>query len=121
MTQKEKFEALCRLTKGHKVVLTQGDYSDYQMCGHFVAAKDFDIREAYQDYKLNLPMVPVMKAGEWHDNPRRWVRYDTPVDTGEVRKEWASIDGFQAYLIRQGLVKEIEVTELHYDRIVGAY
>ena len=37
-----------KISKGEVVVLTEGEYSDYGICGYFVAIKDFDMAEQAQ-------------------------------------------------------------------------
>jgi hypothetical protein len=105
---------------GETFVLTSGDYSDYTIRGHYRAKRDFSLREEKDRYVEQLPMVPVLQYGEIVPDPtarmgRRWVLFDVPRDTGEMRKEYSSIDGFQAHLVRQDLVEELEVVEFNYD------
>jgi hypothetical protein len=104
--------------KGDFFFFTQGDYSDYSVYGHFVVLKDFNILE--QNVKYNetvLPELPILKYGEWMDNPRRWVKYPAPVDTGKTRPDYHSLDGFQAFLLRQRLVDNLDCRNFHYDNL----
>jgi hypothetical protein len=128
------------MKKGDPFVLTSGDYSDYTIRAHFRATKDFLFCEAYSAYIESLPMVPVLKYGEmrkkdphqfalemnayegrpknsWGIKPSqmRYVKFDTPIDTGEIRKEYSSIDGFNAFLIREGYVEEFDCPEYNFD------
>lgn len=124
------------MKKGDLFVSTSGDYSDYIIRAHFRASKDFSYGEMREKYVEQLPMVPVMKTGEWVDKSKeeyerdklkyrgysvlapskqKFVIYDEPVDTGELRKEYSTIDGFHAFLIRQGLVEEVDCVEYNYD------
>lgn len=121
------------MKKGDLFVSTCGDYSDYTIHAHFRATKDFSYAEMREKYVEQLPMVPVMKSGEWLPKTKeeialnnrkyysqltrtyKWVQFETPVDTGELRKEYPTIDGFHAFLIRQNLVEEVDCVEYNYD------
>lgn len=116
---------------GENIVMTSGDYSDYSMYGHFVVINDFSLSEQHERYLEELPQVPILEYGGYvpipeneRKSPRestRYVRHDVPIDTGKTRKEYPSLDGFQAFLLQKNLIREIEVTEVHYDSIGTKY
>jgi hypothetical protein len=104
--------------KGDLFVITSGEYSDYSICGHFIAKESFSYKEKRDAYNsIDLGHEPVLKYGEWADNPRRWINYDVPEPTLETRPVYHSIDGFMAYLIRENLVEEMNCEDFNDDYI----
>ena len=99
--------------KGEAFVMTQGDYSDYTIMGHFVATQDFLMSEAYAEYRaLDLGEEPYECHYEY---PRGGVaiKHDPPII--KMRKVYHTCDGFQAFLLRKELVTNLDCREFSYD------
>lgn len=105
--------------KGELFVITDGEYSDYSIRAHFRAKSDFNLKQEYREnFPKTLKMVPVMRYGEYIKDPARpfgarWLKYNIPRETGEMRKEYADTDKFLAYLIREDLVEEVDCPEFN--------
>lgn len=109
-----------RVNKSEIFILTDGAYSDYSIRGVFQAFESFTLKEKHDEYVASLPMVPKLKYCEKVEDPSsrygyKYVRFDPPIDTGEMRKESSSVDGFIAYLIRNNLVQTLDVRECNLD------
>jgi hypothetical protein len=101
--------------KGEIICLTTGEYSDYSIVGHFEVLKDFSLKEQRQAYAdTKVANVPVMLYGYWTEN-KKYIRYEKPIPTGEFRKPYWSVDEWQAWLMREGFLKDLDVTEYNCD------
>ena len=97
--------------KNDIICFSQGSYSDYSLMGHFVVLKDFSMKKVGTAYLASdLGMQDVF---EYFDRSTRpWTRLPEPIKTGEKPVDKTS-DGFQGYLLRQGLVNNLDVTEYY--------
>jgi hypothetical protein len=79
------------------VFITEGEYSDYNIKGHYRILKKFNFREAIQAFK-ELDKEKVESSKEWN------FMYD-------------SKDRFVATLLKEGFIEEVEIDEIH----IGSY
>lgn len=101
--------------KNDLIFFSEGSYSDYGVMGHFKVLKDFSMKEQGKRF-LEMDRG-VMDVLEYYDRSTvPWIRLPKPVKTGE-KPVPATTDAFQSYLIREGLVENVDVTEYH----VGDY
>ena len=90
---------------------SEGCYSDYSLMGHFKALKDFSMKdESIRFLNTDLGNEDILEYWDRSSVPLR--RPETPVKTGE-RPIKHSSDAFQSFLIREGLVEDLDVTEYH--------
>lgn len=96
-------------TKNSIICFTEGSYSDYSLMGHFRCLNDFSMKEEGRKYLAKEEgMVDVLEYFDRSSKP--WRRLEKPIKVGE-RPGVKSADGFQAFLIRKGLVEPFDVQE----------
>jgi len=81
-----------KIKKGQLIIISDGEYDDYQIVNTFRALKDFDTNEVMREFLIKHPEAD----GNLHSllSPR-------------------TINTFQCYLIETGMAEEVHTTEWH--------
>jgi hypothetical protein len=97
-------------SKGDVFCFSEGSYSDYHLTGHFTATADFSMEEQSSNY-LKIDLGTWKKMSYWDYSVRPASKRPVPIEVDEPIPH--DVDGFQAFLIRQGLAEPADVKEFY--------